>query len=249
MATAQKQTIELTKREVTGKAVKQLRRDGLVPAVIHDHGKASIIVAGNFLEIQKMYQTAGKHHPVSLSADGKAYTALIKDADFDPRTNFITHVVFNAVNANQKVEAEVPVHVTYSEGNEASPAERAGLIVLHQLEAVEVMAFPRDLPDSLQFDGEKLVAVGDQVTVADLVVPKGVEVKTDESQTLATVFEPSALAAANDAAGGDATADDQETVAADHESSATEGTQADEIRPGGKKEFEDKAQGTSPEKK
>jgi large subunit ribosomal protein L25 len=241
-------TLELEKREITGKAVKQLRRDGLVPAVIHDHGKASVIVAGNFMEVNHVYRQAGKHHPVTLKADGKTYTALIKDADFDPRTNFITHVVFNAVNANQKVEAEIPVRPKYDEGNESSPAERTGYIVLQQLETVEVEAIPSALPDELLYDAEKLVEIGDHVTVADLIVPKGVEVKTEGHQTMATVFEPSALAAANDAAGGDADADET-NVAADHESGATEGTQADEIRPGGKKEFEDKTQGSDSEKK
>lgn len=241
-------TLELVKREVIGKAVKKLRREGFVPAVIHDHGKASIIVSGKFLEVQKIYQTAGKHHPVNLTADGKKYVALIKDADFDPRTNFITHVVFNAVNANQKVEAEIPVQMKYDEGNDSSPAERAGYIVLQQLETVEVSAFPRNLPDALYFDAEKLAEVGDQATVADLIVPKDVEVNAEPTQTIATVFEPGALAAANDAAGGDVDAD-AEAVASDHESSAVEGTQADEIRPGGKREFEDKTQGSSPEKK
>ncbi len=242
-------TLSLEKREVTGKAVKRLRREGLVPAVIHDHGKDSVVVAAKYLEVQKTYQQAGKHHPVTLEAGGKTYTALIKDADFDPRTNFITHVVFNAVNADQKVEAEIPVHVRYNEGNDASPAERAGLIVLHQLDVVEVSAIPKKLPDALYFDGEKLVEVGDQATVADLKVPEGVEIKADPNQAVATVFEPSALAAANDAAGGDAAAEDQENVASEHESSAVEGTQAGEIRPGGKAEFEDKSQGRNPEKK
>lgn len=241
-------TLSLEKREVTGKAVKRLRRDGLVPAVIHDHGKPSVVVAAKFMEISDTYRHAGKHHPVTLKADGKTYTALIKGADFDPRTNFITHVVFNAVNANQKVDAEIPVKPKYDEGNETSPAERNSLIVLQQLESVQVEALPRELPDVLEYNAEKLVEVGDQVTVADLIVPKGVEVKTEEHHTLATVFEPSALAAANDAAGGDADEDDAADVASDHESSATEGTQEDEIRPGGKKEFEDKSQGHEPEK-
>lgn len=241
-------TLELEKRDVTGKQVRRLRREGLVPAVIHDHGKESVVVAGKFLEVSTTYRSAGKHHPVKLKADGKTYTALIKDADFDPRTNFITHIVFNAVNANQKVDAEIPIHAKYDEGNDTSPAERSGYIVLQQLETVEVEALPRDLPDEVLYNAEKLVEVGDQVAVADLIVPNGVTIKTEEHHTVATVFEPSALAAANDAAGGDAEAGDEGEVAADHESSATEGTQEDEIRPGGKKEFEDKSQGHDPEK-
>lgn len=244
------ETISLTLeiRETTGKQVKNLRRDGLVPAVIHDHGKDSIIVAGEYLPMVKTYRQAGKHHPVALTAGGKQYTALIKKADFDPRKNQLTHVVFNAVKANQKVEAEVPIRARYDEGNESSPAERNGLIVLHNLESVEVSGLPKDLPDALEFDAEKLAEVGDHLTVADLIVPKGIEVKTEATQQIASVFEPSALAAANDAAGGDAEAGDEDAVASDHESGATEGTQQDELNPGGRKEKEDKQQSQSPEK-
>jgi large subunit ribosomal protein L25 len=195
-------TIELENREVTGKAVKHLRAQGLVPAVIHDHGKDSIVVVGQYTDLLKAYQQAGKHHPVSLKAGGKQYMALIKKAEFDPKKHELRHVVFNAVTANQKVEADVPVRIQLDEENDATPAERAGLVVLHQLETVQVEALPKAIPDALFFNGEKLVEVGDHVTVADLVVPNGVTVKTDAEHPLATVFEPSALQAANDAAGG-----------------------------------------------
>lgn len=242
-------SISLEPRTITGKAVKHLRKEGVIPAVIHDHGKPSVNVSGNYAEMLKLYRAAGKHHPVAVTANGKNYVALIKTATFDPRKNQLTHIVFNAVKANQKVEAEIPVRIKYAEGNEASPAERAGLIVLHNLETVEVAAFPKDLPDFVEFDGEKLVEVGDHATVADIIVPNGVEIRTDPTQQIASVFEPSALAAANDAAGGDADEADAETVDSDHESSAKENTQKDEIRPGGKEGKESHDQGTNPEKK
>jgi len=241
-------SITLAPREVVGKGLNKLRREGNVPAVIHDHGKPSIVVVGPHLDILKTYQKAGKNHPVQVKVDSKTYTALIKDVTLHPKNQLITHVVFNAVRANEKVTAEVPVHIKLAEENESTPAERAGLIVLHNTEVVEVEALPKDLPAALEFDGEKLVEVGDQATVADLVVPNGVTVKTDETTTLATVFEPSALAAANDAAGGDAEPGDETEVESEHESTAEEGTQEDEQRPGGKKEFEDKDQGHNPTK-
>lgn len=228
--------LEVAKRDVTGKAVKHLRRDGLVPAVIHDHGKDSIHVQGNYLEVLKAYQKAGKHHPVNLKAGDQKYTVLIRDVDIDPRKHQLRHVVFNAVKANEKVDAEIPVRIRFDEGNESSPAERASLIVLHQLESVEVQALPRDLPDVLEFDGEKLVAVGDSATVADLIVPAGVTIKTDPAHPLATVFEPSALQAANDAAGGTA---EEATTAEEGEAGAEGETPAEgetEAKPEEKKE-------------
>lgn len=241
-------TLAVETRDTLGKGVKRLREAGMVPGVIHDHGKQSVHVQAEYQALHKAYMTAGKHHPVQVTAGGKQYTTLVKDVTFDPRYHAITHVVFGAVKANEKVEAEIPVHPAYSEGNESSPAERAGLIVLGQLDVIAVRALPRDLPDFVTYDAEKLVAVGDQVTVEDLTIPSGIEVETESNHVVATVFEPSALAAANDEAGGSAQADDQASVDADNESTAETDTQKDEIRPGGKEQKESKDEGRNPEK-
>lgn len=213
-------TLQLETRTVTGKAVKHLRSAGTIPAVIHDHGKPSLHVQGDGVAMLKVWRKAGKHHPVELKAGDKSFVALIKDADFDPRRHLLTHIVFNAVDANQKVDADIPVRPHYDEGNESSPAERNGLIVLSQLETVQVKAIANKLPDFLEYNAEKLVEVGDHVTVADLTAPEGVEILTEVEHTIATVFEPSALAAANDAAGGDA----EEEVPAEGEAGEGEAT-------------------------
>jgi large subunit ribosomal protein L25 len=224
-------TISLTleKREVLGKAVRHLRKSGKVPAVIHDHGKDSIIVQVDTVQMMKVWKEAGKHHPVQLKAGDKDYVALIKTAEFDPRKNLLTHVVFNAVDRNQKVEAEVPVRPRYAEGNESSPAERNSLIVLSQLETVQVKAIATNLPDVFEYDAEKLIEVGDHVTVADLIVPEGVEIETELNQSIATVYEPSALAAANEASAGDAeeaTEAEGDETAADGEAPAAESSES-----------------------
>ena len=201
-------SLTLKPRSVTGKAVKHLRSAGQVPAVIHDHGKASLHVQGDGVAMLKVWRQAGKHHPVELKTGDQTFTALIKVAEFDPRKHLLSHIVFNAVDKNQKVEADIPVHPRYDEGNESSPAERSGLIVLSQLESVEVRAIASKLPDFLEYNAEVLVEIGDHVTVADLIIPEDVELETETTHTIATVYEPGALAAANDAAGGDATIDE-----------------------------------------
>jgi large subunit ribosomal protein L25 len=241
-------TLAVEMRDTLGKGVRRLREQGIVPGVIHDHGKNSVHVQAEYQALHKAYMAAGKHHPLEVTAGGKKYTTIVKDVTYDPHYHAISHVVFGAVKANEKVGAAIPVHPVYGEGNDAGPAERAGLIVLTQLDTVQVKALPRDLPDQLTYDAEKLAQVGDQVTVADLLIPSGVEVETEPQQVLATVFEPSALAAANDEAGGTATAADEVAVDAEHESSAQEDTQKDEIRPGGKEQKESKDEGRNPEK-
>jgi large subunit ribosomal protein L25 len=242
--------VDLQPREVTGKAVKRLRKDGIVPAVIHDHGKDSVNVQLEYQLAHNTFVKAGRHHPVQISAQGKKYTALIRNVTRDARYNSITHMVFNAVKANEKVEAEIPIKPRYAEDNDSSPAERAGLIVLTNLDSLKVKALPKDLPDNLEYDAEKLVEIGDHVTVADLKIPSNVEIEAaDREHTIATVYEPSALQAKNDALAGEAAEEDVEKVESEHESTLVEGDQKDEPRPGGKQEKEDNSQARNPEKK
>ncbi len=233
-------SLKLEPREVLGKAVKHLRSQGQIPAVIHDHGKPSLHVQGDNVAMLKVWRQAGKHHPVELKTGDKSFVALIKTAEFDPKKHLLTHVVFNAVDKDQKVDAEIPIRPRYAEENESSPAERNGLIVLSQLEAVQVKAIPTKLPDFFEYDAEKLVEVGDHATVADLVIPEGVELITEPDHSIATVYEPSALAAANDAAGGDAEPEDVEDVEAEEGGDTDQEAQAPEDRPGGKGQDEPK---------
>lgn len=228
--------IELTleARSVTGKAVKHLRKDGVVPAVIHDHGKDSVLVQGDRQIMLKAYLQAGKHHPITLNAGGKHYTALIKTIDFEPKKHSLRHVVFGAVKANEKVEAEVPVHPQYAEGNDSSPAERAGLLVISNATTVIVEATPAHLPDVLTFDAEKLVEIGDNVTVADLHLPEGVELKTEPETVVATVYEPSAVAAANDALAGEEEVNPAEVPTENGSPADDQDSQETENQPGGK---------------
>jgi len=242
-------TLTVDAREVTGKAVKHLRKDGLVPAVIHDHGKESVLVQGPYLELSRIYSRAGKHHPIELKTPSGNYVALIKDATFEPKKNQLTHLVFNAVDKNQMVEAEVPIHVRYAdEENQSTPAERSGLIVLQQLESVQVKSIPSKIPDFVEYDAEKLVEVGDHVTVADLTIPVDVELLTEPEHAVAAVFEPAALEAANAATAGDAEVSDASETEAENGSDTDQESQADEIRPGGKEQKESHDQGTNPEK-
>lgn len=178
-------TLKLTERSELGKAVKALRKNGMMPANIYERGQQSVAVSVPFTEMNKVYHQAGKHHPVELVVGTKTHLAMIKDVDVDPVKGVIRHVAFHAINKNETVTAEIPVHI---EGE--VPAERLSLMVLHPVDVVEVEALPANLPNALILDGTKLVEVGDKLTVADLIVPAGVTILTDADQTLAVVEEP-----------------------------------------------------------
>lgn len=180
-------TVELEKREVIGKGLGTIRATGNIPAVIHDHGNPSIHVMGDQLVLGRVYKQAGKHHAVQLKVDGKDHLAIIKQVDFDPKKHQMRHVVFQAIKQNEKIETEVPIIL---EGE--IPAEKAGLMVITNVDRVEVEAFPKDLPDQIVVDATKLAEIGDKLHVSDLVVPAGVTIITEAETTIALVEETKA---------------------------------------------------------
>ncbi len=231
--------VELTveQRTVSGKKVASLRRDGFVPAVLYGHDFPAQSIMAPEVSMGKVVARAGKHHPVEVTLDGTKRLAMIKTTDVDPVKHQLRHVSFHVVNLNEEVETEVPVIIT---GAGETPAEKAGLVVLTTVESVQVKALPNDLPDQLEIPGEKLVEIGDHLSATDIVVPTGVTLLTDLDQVIATVYEPSALQAANEAAGGDAEPGDEGNVEAEEGANTPQETQAEEGRPGGKKQFEPK---------
>lgn len=244
-----KVTLKLDERTVHGKKVSTLRREGLVPAVVYGPGiePISVQVANNVLA--KAYASAGKHAPVHLVIGSKKKIAMIKDVDHDPVKRTIKHVSFHAVKASDPVVAEVPIQLV---GEGESEAEKAGLIVLQALDKIEVKALPMDLPDAIEISIVNLKEAGERVTLADADLPDGVEfVEHDDGHhdddeerpsitdlMVASVWEPAAMQAANESAGGDA--EDEAAVEADHGEDTDQESQAEEKMPGGHKQDEPK---------
>lgn len=205
--------IELTleDRVITGKAVRALRREGFVPGVMYGPEFEPKPVMAPQLAMAKAFKVAGRHQPVEVHLGDDKRLAMIKSADLDPVKRTLRHVSFHVIRQNEKITTEVPLAIELSG---ETPAEKAGFVVLTTIDTIEIEALPKDLPEAVKLPGEKLVEVGDHLTVADVVVPKGVTVLSDPAQVVATVYEPSALQAANEAAGGDA--EDVADVTADH---------------------------------
>lgn len=179
--------VTLKKRETVGKGLGHLKRSGKIPAVIHNHGQDSVIVEGDYLDIVKMYNKAGKHHAVDVTVDGKKFLTIIKDVDFEPKKNQIRHIVFGAIRQDEKVETEVPIIFTGD-----SPAVKAGLLVIRQLDNIKVEALPRDLVNEVTVSIESLTEIGDKLTVIDIEIPEKVTLLTEPEHAVAVVEETKA---------------------------------------------------------
>lgn len=230
--------LTLDNRTIEGKKVRLVRQDGFIPSVVYGASIDTKVTQSPLVETVKVVRAVGKHTPVTLMIDGKKTLAIIKSVDVHPVRRSLRHVSFHAIKQNEVITAEVPIHLV---GVGESEAEKAGLVVLQALEHVEVKAKPADLPEALELSISSLATEDDKLTLADITLPKNVEFadhELDLDGVVANVYEPSALQAANEAAGGDA--EDESAVTAENGGDTPQDSQAEETRPGGKMQDEPK---------
>lgn len=180
-------TLQAEARKVVGRKVKQLRRDGVLPANIYGREVKSQSVQVKLADFLKTFEEAGETGLISLQVDGVEHPVLIHNVQYHPITDAPVHADFFEVNLKEKVTATVPIEFTGE-----SPIEKSQEgIVVPQLREVEVEALPTDLPENITVDVSELTEVGQAIKVADLKVDREkVEVKGDPEQIVVVIEEP-----------------------------------------------------------
>ncbi len=102
---------------------------------------------------------------------------MIKELEREPVKGKIIHFTLQSINRNEKVNAEIPVHL---DEEVEIPARKFGLDVIAVTHFFEVTALPHDLPEQILINGENLTEVGDRVLVSDVNLPKGVELAGED---------------------------------------------------------------------
>lgn len=177
--------IEVIKREVLGKKIKKLRREGIMPANIYGKDLQSQAVQLPLKAFEVIFKEVGKTGLLDVMVDGKARPALIHSIQVHPVTGIPLHADFYQVNLKEKITTMVPVVVT---GEAKAVTEKIGLLLTPVTE-VEVEALPEDLPENIEVNVEPLAAIDDQITVGDIKVPAGVTILTDAGQVVVKVAE------------------------------------------------------------
>lgn len=232
------QRLKLTveKRTVLGKKIKKLRQKGILPANIYGKDIKSMAVQVPFKEFETVYKEAGGAGLIDVLVDGQTRPVLIHNVQTDHITRVPLHADFYQVNLKEKVKTMVPLEIV---GEPNAVTEKIG-ILLQPLSEVEVEALPADLPEKIEVNVEKLAAIDEQITVADLKKPNGVEILTDPGQVIVKIAELVTKEAEAEAAA--------EAVAS--EEAKTEGTEATDGAPAeGEKPVEAPKEEKKPEEK
>ena len=199
--------LTLEKREVTGKKIKALRAKGLIPSVVYGE-KEPVLASSEYVATEKVLAQAGYHSPIDLDVAGKKQLAIVKDVQIDPVSRKIVNVEFQAISADEVVEATTPIVIVNFEASEASRIYHFAMT--QAMEEIDVKAKPADLPKELMVDAGALKEVDDKLTVADIKLPAGVELadkELDAEQVVASLYDPAVEAAAREAEATEAPVD------------------------------------------
>ena len=177
--------LKVQSREITGKKVKQLRRQDIIPAVIYGkHTKDAILISCNKNEFLKLFKKAWHSTPITITWEWIDQLALIHEIQVDPVTDFLGHIDFLAVSRDEKVTAEIPVILTWESNIEKLWEWKIQLLK----DTIEVEAFPQDLPREIKIDISTIQKMSDVIFVKDLDVGSKVEILEDQEQPMVTVM-------------------------------------------------------------
>lgn len=185
-------TLPAKMRSTTGKgAVKKLRNDGLLPAVLYGgKGQKAIALTVNEHDIRDLLKgDAGANALITIQVSNggggnkKEHLALIHEIQKHPFKNIIWHLDFLKVSLDEVVKVEVPI---LFEGE-----AKTGVILETHLRKVEVECLPDHIPDSFTIDISDLEA-GTQFNVSDLSLRKGVKILDDETKNILNVIDKAA---------------------------------------------------------
>ena len=181
-------TLSLEPRNITGKKVKKLRKQGIIPANIFGNKVVSQAVQVKGTAFRPVYNQAGETQVVYIKVQGEAEErpVMFTNVQVDPMTDEVIHIDLRHVNLKEKITANVPVELVGE-----SPAVRdfqASLITA--LDEVEVEALPADLPENITVDVSSLKNIGDVIKVSDLNIDRTkIEVLDDPETVVISVAQ------------------------------------------------------------
>lgn len=174
-------------REIAGKKVAALRREGILPAVVYGHSHASQSIQLDAHAFEVLRRKVGRHALLDLKVgSGRATPVLLQHVHEHPASRHVLHVDFLAVRMSEEMTVDVPVVPVGA----SSAVERQGGTLLHMRDMVQVRALPADLPSTLELDISSLDSFDAVLHVRDIALPSKVVLVTDGDELLARVAPP-----------------------------------------------------------
>lgn len=183
--------------ETGSAAMRRLRREDQVPAIVYGAGKEPALISIMHKEVLKaLGHEAVYSHILTIKTNGKAEKVVLKDLLRHPSKPKVLHMDFLRVSGKEKLTMHVPLHF---EGDASSPGLKAGGVLSKLMTDLEVTCLPADLPEYIAIDISKM-DIGDAIHLSEITLPKGVAllhavVDEEHDQAVVSIHAPKAQAA------------------------------------------------------
>ena len=175
--------INAQKRNVTGKQVKALHRQGLLPGVIYGRHIEAFPIQMDAHDASLILDKLTASSLITINVDGEKYNVLMRDRQRDVIFGDLLHVDFLVVSLTEKLRATIELKLA----GEAPVADNPEVVVTQVLNAIEIEALPQDLPEVIEVDISTLETVDDEITVADLDLGEKITILTDPNEAIVSV--------------------------------------------------------------
>ena len=168
-------------REITGKKVKQLRRVGLTPAVIYGASEP-VSVQLDTHTLYRVLRQSGGSNLIDVQLGEETRTVLARDIQQHVTRGDLVHVDFLEVDLKVVITGEAELVAV---GISGAMAEGTGMVAF-AIRTIEIEALPEDLVSEIEVDISLIETSDDVITIADLMVPKGITILADLDSTVAS---------------------------------------------------------------
>jgi large subunit ribosomal protein L25 len=175
--------LKASKRELIGKKVKTVRKEGKLPAVIYGKHMESTPILLDLHDATKSLNNITPSTIVDLDIDGKTSMSLVREIQRDFILGTYRHVDFQAISENELVKADVQVVIV----GVAPAVKNYNGVLVQSLTTISVEALPKDLPDKFVVDITVLKQLGDSFGVNKIKAADGVKILTDARASVVLV--------------------------------------------------------------
>jgi len=176
-------TLKANHRNILGKQVSAIRREGKLPAVIYGHHIEPVSIELNLKDTTRSLTGLAPSALITVDVDGTTHKVLVREKQRNKITGVLLHVDFLAVSMKEKLRSEVYLEIV---GVAPAIKDFDGVLV-SGTDEVEVECLPQDLPERITVDISGLAKIGDGIYIRDLAVPEGVKILDDPDTMVALI--------------------------------------------------------------
>jgi len=160
----------VTKREILGKKVRFLRRQGITPTHLFGHNVESVALQCDTAQLKRVLAQTGRTRLISLKVDEakKPRNVVVREVQREPRTSELLHVDFYQVSMAEKIRVEVPI---VSSGEPPALKLKENFLT-QELNSLSVECLPGEIPNRVDIDLTSLTEVGQAIFVRDIILDK-----------------------------------------------------------------------------